>query len=284
MTHAGRRPPTDALIGPVAAPDVHVMTFNIRRAAEGVLHRRADRWSWREPAVRDLLAAEQPTLLGLQEALPRVMPSVRDALGSGHRVIGAGRGPDGRGEGTPMVYDADRLDLHDWGQRALSDDPDRAGSTGWGNLIPRIVVWAEFAERATRSRFLAVNTHLDHLSARSRVRSAISIRRMVAEHGLPAVVMGDMNAGSGSPAIGALLEHGALVDSWDTAADRRSPRWGTYPAYRAPRVDGRTLDRILTTPGVQVRAVAVNTTAPGGRRPSDHLPVQAVLRFEEEQA
>lgn len=284
MRRVGPTPSTDALIGPVAAPDVHVMTFNIRRAGDGMLHRRADRWSWREPAVRDLLAAERPTLLGLQEALPRVMASVRDSLGAGHRALGIGRGSDGRGEGAPIVFDPARLELHDWGQHPLSDEPHRPGSTGWGNLIPRVVVWAEFAERATRARFLAVNTHFDHLSSRSRLRSAISIRRLVSERGLPAVVMGDLNAGAGSPAVRALHEHGVLADSWDTAIDRRGARWGTYPGYRAPRIGGRVLDRILTTPGVRVRTVAVNTAAPGGRRPSDHLPVHAVLRFEEEQA
>src|SRR5690606_36890822 len=72
--------PADALIAPPEPPDVHVMTFNIRRAADGMLHRRADRWSWRAPAVQQLLASERPTLIGLQEALPRVMPLVREAL------------------------------------------------------------------------------------------------------------------------------------------------------------------------------------------------------------
>ncbi|PKI89766.1 hydrolase [Actinomycetales bacterium SN12] len=260
------------------------MTFNIRRAADGMLHRRADRWSWRAPAVRQLLASEQPTLLGLQEALPSVMPLLREALGRDHRTIGSGRGTGGRGEGSPILYDATRLELRDWGQRALSDQPERAGSTGWGNLIPRILVWAEFAEPSLGARFLAINTHLDHLSASSRLRSAQSIRQLVAERGLPAVLTGDLNAGAGSTAVRALQAGGALVDIRDAAERKAGPRWGTYPGYRRPRVGGRQLDWIMTTRDVRVRTVAVNSRTPGGRRPSDHLPVQAVLRFGEDAA
>lgn len=274
--------PADALIAPPEPPDVHVMTFNIRRAADGMLHRRADRWSWRAPAVQQLLASERPTLIGLQEALPRAMPLVREALGPDHRAIGAGRAAGGRGEGTPIVYDSTRLVLHDGGQRALSDRPERAGSIGWGNLIPRILVWAEFIERGTGTRFLAINTHLDHLSASSRRRSALSIRRLVIERALPAVVMGDLNAGADSPALRELQAGRALLDSWDAAERRAGPRWGTYPGYRRPRAGGRQLDWIMTTPDVRVRTVGANARTPGGRRPSDHLPVQAVLRFGED--
>ncbi|MGW9627446.1 endonuclease/exonuclease/phosphatase family protein [Microbacterium sp. NPDC055521] len=260
------------------------MTFNIRRAADDMLRRRADRWSWRAPAVHELLASERPTLLGLQEALPRVMPLVHESLGPDHRAIGTGRAAGGRGEGAPILYDAASLELRDWGQRALSDRPDLAGSTGWGNLLPRILVWAEFAERSTGTRFVAVNTHLDHLSASSRKRSVRSIRRLVAQRGMPAVVTGDLNADAGSTAVRALQAGRALVDSWEAAERTAGPRWGTYPRYGRPRVGGRQLDWIMTTPDVRVRAVGANARTPGGRRPSDHLPVQAVLRFGEDAA
>ena len=276
--------PADALIGRIAAPDVHVMTFNIRRAADGMLQLPADRWSRRAPAVGQLLVAERPTLLGLQEVLPRAMPVVRDALGAGHRAVGAGRGAGGRGEGTPIVYDSTRLELRDWGQQALSDQPERTGSIGWGNLIPRIMVWAEFVEHSTGTRFLAVNTHLDHLSASSRRRSALSIRRLVAERALPAVVTGDLNAGADSTAVRALQSGGALLDSADVAERQVGAHRGTYSRYGRPRAGGRRLDWIMTTPGVRVHAVGVNDHAPGGRRPSDHLPVQAILRFGEDAA
>lgn len=33
-----------SLIGPAFAPELHVMSFNIRRAMEGSLHPKRDRW------------------------------------------------------------------------------------------------------------------------------------------------------------------------------------------------------------------------------------------------
>jgi len=274
---------TDApLLGPVDAPDLSVMSLNIRRAMEGILRPRRDRWSTRAPAVSALLATERPTLLGLQEALPRVLPVVHRALGSTYRRVGHGRGPRGSGEGTPLVYDSARLELRQSGQRALSPTPDRPGSRGWGNLIPRILVWAEFVDRATGEPFLVVNTHLDHLSARSRRRSVESIRHLVREHALPAVVMGDLNAGEGSGAVRGLLGDGDLVDAWRIAERTATPMWGTYPGYGRPRRGGRRIDWIVVTPDVRVRAIGLNARRFAGRRPSDHLAVQSILRLGKE--
>ncbi|MFS0853969.1 endonuclease/exonuclease/phosphatase family protein [Microbacterium sp. 179-I 3D4 NHS] len=272
------------LVGPTASPDLHVMTFNVRRAMEGPLRPTRDRWSTRAPAVRALLCSERPTLLGVQEALPRVMPVLREALGAGYRGVGRGRGRDGGGEGNPLLYDAARLSLHASGQRALSDRPDEPGSIGWGNLIPRVMVWAELEDRATGIRFLAVNTHLDHLSARARLRSADAVRAIVRERSLPAVVMGDLNAGATSPAVRALLSDHDLRDAAEAADRRLTPDWGTYPGYRRPRLHGRRIDLIAVTPGVRVGAYGANARTFEGRRPSDHLPVQAILRIGKEPA
>jgi endonuclease/exonuclease/phosphatase family metal-dependent hydrolase len=260
------------------------MTFNVRRAMDGPLRPLRDRWSTRAPAVRALLGSERPTLLGLQEALPRIMPVIQDAVGPDYHRVGRGRGRDGAGEGTPLLYDRTRLELRASGQHALSDTPDQPGSIGWGNLIPRILVWAEFADRATGTRFVAVNTHLDHLSARSRRRSVDSIRDLVRERALPAIVMGDLNAGVDSPAVRALLADDVLRDAADAADGSLTPDWGTYPGYRHPRVGGRRIDWIAVTPDVRVGAYGVNGRTFEGRRPSDHLPVQTVVRFGEDTA
>ncbi|GAA4191859.1 endonuclease/exonuclease/phosphatase family protein [Microbacterium oryzae] len=270
---------TTPLIGPRPAPDLAVMTFNIRRAMDGRLTSRADRWSHRLPALQTLLHLERPTLVGVQEALPRAGEAVRAALGDGYRLLGRGRNAKGQGEGVPIVYDAERLEAESWSQEALSDRPHTAGSIGWGNRIPRVLVAAVFRDLATSARFLAVNTHLDVFSARSRVRAARAIRERVATQPLPALVMGDMNAPEGSPAITTLLENGRLVDAWRGAAIRLTPAWGTYGAYRSPRENGKRIDWIVTTPDVDVREIAIDGRPVDGRWPSDHLPVSAVVRI-----
>ena len=59
----------DGLISPVGTPDLHVMTYNIRRRFPHHRPWGADRSAARSRLVRQLLTAEQPTLLGVQEAV-----------------------------------------------------------------------------------------------------------------------------------------------------------------------------------------------------------------------
>lgn len=271
-----------SLIGPAFAPELHVMSFNIRRAMEGSLHPKRDRWSVRAPAVAEMLRSECPTILGLQEALPRAMTVVARAIGPTHRFVGRGRTREGTGEGAPLVYDAERLELRGWEQRALSARPDEPGSRSWGNLIPRILVRAEFADRSTGTRFLVINAHLDHLSSRSRRRSAEAISALVRERALPTIVMGDLNAGPRSGAVRTLLSHADLTDTWGVAEDRLTPLWSTLNGYRRPRLTGRRVDWMLVSRDVRVRAAAVNARVFDGIRPSDHLAVQALLRLDGE--
>ena len=271
----------EPLVGPATGPDIHVMSWNIRRPVPAVLARTADRWEVRAPGVRSMLATEQPTVLGAQEVVGEQAEVMRQALGPNYRYVGRGRSAGGEGEASPIFYDAHRLELLDWDQSALSDHPDRPGSVSWGNLFPRIVVSATFRDRETSRGFLAINTHLDPLSPRSRVRSARAIGELVAASGLPALVTGDLNAGPTSAAVGQLLSGGVLVDSWRAARTRGSQEWGTYGGYRAPREDGARIDWILVSSAFKVGHAAINPHRHDGGWPSDHLPVHAVVGLDE---
>lgn len=272
--HRGETP-----FGAVGPDDIHVMTFNLRRPSDRVLQRRADRWSTRAPAVEALLRASRPTVLALQEALPHAMRVVRDGLGHAYRGLGRGRGPEGRGEGTPLVYDSTRLVVRTWRQEALSDEPDRAGSRDWGTPFPRILVWAEFEDRRTGSTFVAVNAHLDPVSARSRGRSIDRIHSLVLDRALPTIVLGDFNAGARSKTLGRMLDGVPLMDAWPAARTRLTPEWGTHANYRRPRVGARRIDGVLTTPDVDVRSMSIDARRFDGTAPSDHLAVHGILRI-----
>src|SRR5690606_2237337 len=152
--------------GPVAPPELHVMTYNIRRRGTVSRPGSPDRWATRRPLLARLLALERPTVLGVQEALPEQAEAVLDALGGEYSSIGEGRDARGAGERTAMMWDTRRLELLGWRQRAVSSTPDVPGSRSWGNLVPRTLVDAEFADRATGDRVVVFNTHLDHLSWR----------------------------------------------------------------------------------------------------------------------
>lgn len=273
---------TDALIGPVQPPELHVMTYNIRRRLSRVPTRRADRWTRRRPLVQALLRAEKPSILGVQEALPDQARAVGEALGPRWRMVGHGRGPRGTGEGNPLFIDRERFELLDWSQQSLSEHPDEPGSRSWGNLVPRALVIATVRDRDTGNVLYVVNTHFDHLSGRARVRSAVAVRTRVAGQSHPAIVMGDLNAGEHSAAIRELFRAGMLRDAWTAAEERITPAWGTFADYRRPRLGGSRIDWIGVTESVTVTRAGVNDQRFDGSWPSDHLPVQIAVRVDGE--
>jgi endonuclease/exonuclease/phosphatase family metal-dependent hydrolase len=272
-----------ALVGAVAAPDLHVMTYNIRRRLPTLLPDSPDRWTTRAPLLRRLLAAEQPTLLGVQEALADQVDVVDDALGLHYRWVGLGRMPDGGDERSPIFYDTRRLELTDWRQWALSATPETPGSRSWGNLVRRAVVSADFTDLATGRRVLAFNTHFDHLSWRSRLRSATFLLDKVrmaraAEPAAAIVVTGDFNATAESAVYRRLTTEGELRDTWTVAAEQLTPQWGTISHYRHRRRGGPRIDFVLVGDGVDVLSAGINAVRFEGKATSDHEPVQAVLR------
>lgn len=264
---AGDRPPAA----------LHVMTWNIRRRIPGQLTHRADRWATRAPLIREALSRLRPTILGVQEALPEQTAFLQQVLGPSHRFVGRGRGRHHTGEATPVFYDTTQLELIDWHQQALSDTPEVPGSVSWGNLFPRAFVAATFRHRATGTRFLVLNTHLDPLSRHSRLRSARAIRDHIRTTQLPAVVTGDVNAHQNSATFRAFTSDNVLTDTWSAATGHLTAAWGTFPNYRAPRPGGKRIDWILSTPDWQVHRAGINARQYAGAWASDHLSVHALL-------
>ena len=93
-----------ALVGPVAAPDLHVMSFNIRRRLAHLNPRSPDRWVRRRPLLKRLLAAEQPALIGVQEALFDQANFVRHALGTGQSDMAGKRTGEGKAARSSTIH------------------------------------------------------------------------------------------------------------------------------------------------------------------------------------
>jgi endonuclease/exonuclease/phosphatase family metal-dependent hydrolase len=272
-------PHGSALIGPVEAPGLHVMTYNIRRRIPPMMPNSPDLWAHRKPLMKRLLTAEQPALIGVQEALFRQVHFLRRALGGHYRSIGYGREKNTGGEGCPIFYDTRRLQAVAWRQVALSDTPNVPGSTSWGNRTPRIAVEAVFLDLATGGQFQAINTHLDHRSRKARLRSADALRNMVEASPHSTIMTGDFNTDADTDPYNQLTGHGLLCDTWDAAENRLTRGWGTFPNYGPPRLDRKRIDWILVTPTVATVTAGINVTRYQGGWPSDHAPVQAVVRF-----
>lgn len=250
------------------------MTFNIRRRMAHFGKRNPDLWSRRAPAMRRLLKLERPAILGVQEGMPDQTEYLAASL-PGYKWVGYGRDADRGGERVPLFYDSRRLHLESWKQLWLSETPEEPGSRSWGNRIPRIAVSAVLRDLETGKLVRVINTHLDHKSQTSRVHSARMLGELVAASAEPTIVTGDFNTAVHTEPYRELTR--TLGDTWGLAAKRLTGEWGTFPDYRAPKLDRKRIDWILASPGVVVTAAAINSSRPGGRAPSDHLPVSAVI-------
>lgn len=267
---------TPPLLGSPSTTELHVMTLNIRRDLGALAWPPADRWSVRRPRLTALLRAERPDILGVQEALPAQAAEVSAALGPSFHRVGHGRLAGPRGEGCPLFYDADRLELGGWRQVALSRTPDRPGSRSWLSVSPRVVVEASFRDRRTGAALTVLSTHLDAFSPWARLRQAQAVHDVAAAAESPVVLVGDFNAPAGTAPWCALEADDVLRDSWTAAVSRRTPAWSTFAGYRPPR-RGRRIDGILTSPALPVRRAGINARQYGGGWPSDHLAVQALI-------
>ncbi|MFJ5533697.1 endonuclease/exonuclease/phosphatase family protein [Streptomyces sp. NPDC093261] len=254
---------------------LEVMSFNLRYASGTGPHR----WAVRRPAMRALLGRERPHVIGTQEGLYAQVRDIAADLGAEYAWLGTGRAGGSRDEFVAVFYDTRRLTPVQYDHFWLSDTPDVIGSNTWGGACIRMVTWVSFRDAQAPGReFYVLNTHLDNKSQHARARAASLIADRIAglDRFLPLVVTGDFNAPAHkNPAYDTLLGAG-LVDTWDTAAERTAP-YGTFHGYRPPTAYGDRIDWILATPGVTAHWACVNTFAPDGRFPSDHLPVQASL-------
>jgi endonuclease/exonuclease/phosphatase family metal-dependent hydrolase len=276
-TTPARRP----VIGPARGELLHAMSFNVRYDREGQTQPgEPDYWPERAPLTTEFLRLEQPTILGVQEVEFNQLSAVEAGLGRGYKMVGFGRDGGAGGEYSAIFYDARRLTVKWWDQFWLSDTPDVIGSATWGNTVTRIVTWAELHDNVTGRDFLHINSHFDHQAENARVRSAQVVRDQVAATDLPVVFTADCNAAAeASAAYDVLVTEGGLQDTW-LAADRQlTPYAGTFPNYGTPNPAGTRIDWILASPGIDVRSAAINTWTRDGRYPSDHTPVQALLKI-----
>jgi endonuclease/exonuclease/phosphatase family metal-dependent hydrolase len=271
---------------PGAAP-VRVMSFNIRY---GTAKDGENAWDKRKEFLAQTVAAFDPDLLGTQETLA----FQRDFLAAklpGYAALAAGR-DDGKdaGEMAAVFYRKDRFEKLDGGHFWLSETPERPGSKGWDAQLPRVATWVKLKDRRAPDGepVLFLNAHLDHRGEKARAESARLIRTKLAElgKGCRLVVTGDFNAGEGSPPYAALFgklgdQPSPVADTFRAAHPARGKQEGTFTGFKVDATGGGRIDWIGCSRDWDVRLAGIDRTSRGGRTPSDHFPVTAVLRAAE---
>ena len=270
------------LVGQAAPPQpatsvpasVVVMTFNIRY---GTANDGENRWERRREQLFDLIKAEQPDVIGLQEALHAQIDEILAAV-PGYAMAGVGRSDGGQaGEYAALLYKRARLTVRMTDTFWLSDSPRLVASKTWGNTIERICTWARFDDKAGPS-FYVYNLHLDHQSQPSRERSVELVLKTIAarEPAAPVIVTGDFNAGEANPATKAMATR--FADSFRMLHPQASDV-GTFTGFELGKTQGEKIDYIFVEPGTPVTRAEILRTARDGRYPSDHFPVVAELRL-----
>lgn len=270
------------LIGQARGDRLHVMTYNLRVPLDPSPHS----WADRRPLVRKLLRRESPTVLGTQEGLFEQAQDILEDLGPAYNWIHLFREGGSTGEGMTVLYDQRRLKPMAYDHLWLSDTPRLIGSRSWGNNYVRMLTWVRFRDRKTGKSFVHLNTHFDHQSEPSRQHSAAMVRDTLAGlrsrfDGDPVIVTGDFNSSAEtSRSYEILVTTGDLADSWKHAEHQLTKTYKTFNGWNPTPLDnGRRIDWVLTSPEVVVEQTAINTWAPEGNLPSDHWPVQALLRL-----
>ena len=251
-----------------------VITFNVRCAGPWDLS--PNSWEERLPRIQQFLNAERPVLFGVQEASHAQMVGLLD--GTAYRFVGGGRDDFHRsGEYSGIFYDPLRLEVLDWGNFSLNDNPAVAGVCAWGAACPRMATWGFFRELASGQRFSCYNTHLDHISEEAQIKGLTLILSQMAIHyaDVPQLLMGDFNAPPDSPVW--TLASTELEDARGIAMGEISgPQNATYHNWGQ---SATVIDYIFVSRGLTVLNYRVDDRMVDGGYLSDHYPVIVELMF-----
>lgn len=264
-----------APVGKTCAP-LRVMSYNIRLDLEsdGI-----NRWSNRRDEFIGQIRLMRPAILGLQEVVPGQKADLERAL-PGYAFLGVAR-DDGKakGEFSNLAVDREIFRVQSSGTFWLSPTP-AVPSKGWDAAYPRIATWAKLVRRRDGRRFLALNTHFDHVGQRARLEAARQIARWISTKRAPGeavVVTGDLNAEPGSPPMQELAS--SKLGLRDARIASKTPPVGpegTFNAFELVPAEGRRIDYVLADPAIEVDRYAVlGWHGEGGRPASDHFPVVA---------
>ena len=273
--------PTAAL---AASADLRVMSFNVR---VGSANDGADSWDNRKDLVVQTVERYNPDLLGLQEDLTYQGNYIRNGL-TGYSKFSEGVNADGSGEQVSILYRTDRFTRVRSGTFWLSTTPNVPGSESWGAQFPRVTNWLELRDKQNANfTFILMNTHWEHAShgAEARLESATLTRQKITQIApdTPVILTGDFNADQGGAAYRRMMG----LDNFDNVRDfidtyreihpENSDTVGTAHGFDGTAGDGR-IDWILHDDTFLTINANIDRVSYGGRYPSDHFPINAIIR------
>lgn len=281
------RPTTAGSFGVSGLPEtecvVTAMTFNVRVDTFLDVF---NSWKGRRQIAIDTIVANDPDVIGLQEAIWRQVCDIQKGLPD-YACYTAGRSNGKqRGEACSIFYRKGRFGLLDSGTFWFSKTPSKPGSKHWGNIPPRICSWVHLSDNRSGRAFYIYNLHLDNLSQKSRRKSVELLAERIANRKTDDefIVMGDFNMKIDNPAmryiqkIGVETPYPKMVDAWESLAGENMKGTGTRHGFSGG-VNGPKIDHIPISENSRALEVKIDRNNRNGKYPSDHFPVIAKIQL-----
>lgn len=261
---------------PIAVPaeseETTIMSCNVRCLTPLDLGKRS--WYYRADRMLKDIGVVAPGIIGFQEVTSWQYDYLVECLPDFDSVI-TYRDESIIAEGCPIFYHTGLYSLIDKGSFWLSETPG-VMSKDWGAAHYRICSYAILEDKAG-SQFVVFNTHLDHVSDEARIKGIqVVLDKIEAFGGLPAVIMGDLNAEENSETYAAVTEHFLDVRyaAEQTVDSHTYQGWGEAETFR--RIDYFMISKT----GFSVLEYSVCSAVQDGVYYSDHCPIVVKLNME----
>ncbi len=269
------KPDTTVIQGfEVKAEDaLRVMSFNIRCANVGT-----DSWEDRIGIVSQTMLDSNADSIGVQEATPEWMATLKNTVSEKYAYVGVGRDDgDNEGEYSAIFYLKDKYDVIDSGTFWLSETPDTP-SMGWDAACNRICTWVHLRSKETGEEYVHMNSHFDHIGITARKNSVDMILNKAKEFtDIPVVFTADMNVREGSDNYIQFTQSGYFHDTKQFAPDTMD--YCTYHNTKPKNHKGDVIDYVMINDSFEALSYKVVTEGIDGRYVSDHFPIYADIRF-----
>lgn len=267
----GNKPDNKVVQGfePKEKAEMRIMSFNIRCTNVG-----NDSWEDRIGIVSQTMLDSEADSIGVQEATPEWMATLKETVGEKYAYVGVGRDDgDNEGEYSAIFYLKDKYDLEDSGTFWLSETPDKV-SFGWDAACRRVCTWAVLVNKETGIKYAHLNSHFDHVGISARKNSVDLIVNKAKEFAdIPVVFTADMNVVEGSDNYKQFVESGVLNDTKYLAPDTMN--YCTYHDTKPEKHKDDVIDYVMINDNFGAVSYKVVTEGIDGRFVSDHYPVYA---------
>ena len=247
---------------------MRIMTFNIRFENQEDVE---NRWEDRQALICETISRHEPSICGTQEAKWHQLLYLQEnlphyAFSAPHRVV------DDTCQYPTLFYRKEQFTVAAGADRWLSKTPTVHRSKDWDSAFPRMMSHGVFTERTSGREFLALVTHLDHLSGEARRQQAHLIASFIDTQNAPIIVMGDFNDSPDS-AVHEILtgSASALRDTWQLLERSEGKDSMTHHGFTGTPQKTR-MDWILVSNHFCGTAANIIRDHRDGRYPSDHFP------------